>query len=79
MAEICSQEEQQFSVNQRPQEMTLKSFLKRRLNSSSKGEKASSRGEERIYKLTVPSFINITPAMQETWVRSLGWEDPLEK
>ena len=20
-----------------------------------------------------------TPAMQETWVRSLGWEDPLEK
>ena len=19
------------------------------------------------------------PAMQETWVRSLGWEDPLEK
>ena len=59
MAEICSQEEQQFSVNQRPQEMTLKSFLKRRLNSSSRGEKASSRGEERIYKLTVPSFINI--------------------
>ena len=33
-------------------------------------------------------FINYTlmsktvknlPAMQETWVRSLGWEDPLEK
>ena len=20
-----------------------------------------------------------TPAMQETWVQSLGWEDPLEK
>ena len=20
-----------------------------------------------------------TPAMQETWVRSLGWEDPLEE
>ena len=20
-----------------------------------------------------------SPAMQETWVRSLGWEDPLEK
>ena len=22
---------------------------------------------------------NLPPAMQETWVRSLGWEDPLEK
>ena len=21
----------------------------------------------------------LLPAMQETWVRSLGWEDPLEK
>ena len=21
----------------------------------------------------------VTPAIQETWVRSLGWEDPLEK
>ena len=20
-----------------------------------------------------------SPAMQETWIRSLGWEDPLEK
>ena len=23
--------------------------------------------------------VNNPPAMQETWVRSLGWEDPLEK
>ena len=23
--------------------------------------------------------VNNLPAMQETWVRSLGWEDPLEK
>ena len=41
-------------------------------------------------QLKVPSFLNLTaslvtqvvknlPAMQETWVRSLGWEDPLEK
>ena len=35
----------------------------------------------------VPSFwaslmaqtVKNPPAMQETWVRSLGWEDPLEK
>ena len=24
-------------------------------------------------------LIKNLPAMQETWVRSLGWEDPLEK
>ena len=25
------------------------------------------------------SDVNNLPAMQETWVQSLGWEDPLEK
>ena len=24
-------------------------------------------------------MVNNLPAMQETWVQSLGWEDPLEK
>ena len=24
-------------------------------------------------------MVNNLPAMQETWVRSLGWEDPLEE
>ena len=24
-------------------------------------------------------LVKILPAMRETWVRSLGWEDPLEK
>ena len=27
----------------------------------------------------VAQTINLLPTMQETWVRSLGWEDPLEK
>ena len=27
----------------------------------------------------VAQTINNLPAMQETWVQSLGWEDPLEK
>jgi len=27
----------------------------------------------------VAQLVNNSPAMQETWVRSLGWEDPLEK
>ena len=25
------------------------------------------------------SVVKNLPAMQDTWVRSLGWEDPLEK
>ena len=27
----------------------------------------------------VGQLVKNLPAMQETWVRSLGWEDPLEK
>ena len=27
----------------------------------------------------VAQLVKIPPAMQETWVRSLGWEDPMEK
>ena len=27
----------------------------------------------------VAQTVNNLPAMQETWVQSLGWEDPLEK
>ena len=44
-----------------------------------------SPGEEVGYPLQdswvslVPQLVKNPPAMQETWVRSLGWEDPLEK
>ena len=27
----------------------------------------------------VAQLVKNPPAMQETWIRSLGWEDPLEK
>ena len=27
----------------------------------------------------VAQMVKNSPAMQETWVRSLGWEDPLEE
>ena len=27
----------------------------------------------------VAQMVNYLPAMQETWVQSLGWEDPLEE
>ena len=27
----------------------------------------------------VAQLVKNLPAMRETWVRSLGWEDPLEK
>ena len=29
--------------------------------------------------ILVTQMVENMPAMQETWVRSLGWEDPLEK
>ena len=32
-----------------------------------------------IRRHTVGSVVKVLPAMQETWVGSLGWEDPLEK
>ena len=44
-----------------------------------------SAGERKDYPLhyswssLVAQLVKNLPAMQETWVRSLGWEDPLEK
>ena len=44
-----------------------------------------SPGEERSYPLKyfwgflVAQMVKNLPSMQETWVQSLGWEDPLEK
>ena len=44
-----------------------------------------SPGEEIVYPLQhswaslVAQLVKNLAAMQETWVRSLGWEDPLEK
>ena len=32
-----------------------------------------------IYKHVVAQSVKNLPAVQETWVQSLGWEDPLEK
>ena len=32
-----------------------------------------------LHKSLVAQLVKNLPAMQETWVRSLGWEDPLEK
>ena len=33
----------------------------------------------RIKASLVAPLVKIAPAVWETWVRSLGWEDPLEK
>ena len=44
-----------------------------------------STGEEIVYPLQyfwaslVSELVKNLPAMRETWVRSLGWEDPLQK
>ena len=32
-----------------------------------------------IWASLVAQMVKNLPAMRETWVRSLGWEDPLEK
>ena len=33
----------------------------------------------RYWASLVAQLVKNLPAMQETWVQSLGWEDPLEK
>ena len=32
-----------------------------------------------LWSSLVAQMVQNLPAMQETWVRSLGWKDPLEK
>ena len=49
----------------RPSATKLKKELKKNIN-------------YRQYSL-VAQVVNNPPAMRETWVQSLGWEDPLEK
>ena len=38
-----------------------------------------SLGYARNWASQVAQLVKKPPTMQETWVRSLGWEDPLEK
>ena len=45
-----------------------------RLSSSS-----SSSSIVLVWAFLVAQMVKNPPAMQETWVRSLGWEDPLEE
>ena len=33
----------------------------------------------KLWASLVAQLVKNTPAMQETWVQSLSWEDPLEK
>ena len=37
------------------------------------------RASAKVRASLVAQLIKIPPAMWETWVQSLGWEDPLEK
>ena len=41
--------------------------------------KAIRRWENKSIKIAGGSAVKNPPAMQEMWVRSLGWEDPLQK
>ena len=56
------------------------------INRITEAEEWISNLEERIVEITaaiwaslVAHLVKNLPAMRETWVRSLGWEDPLEK
>ena len=40
---------------------------------------AVSRPLQYSWSSLVAQLVKNPPAMQETWVQSLGWEDPLEK
>ena len=48
-------------------------------NLSSKMRKINMDSHFRIKASLVAPLVKIAPAVWETWVRSLGWEDPLEK
>ena len=43
------------------------------------GEHHFSAGPASCRASLVAQLVKILPALQETWVRSLGWEDPLEE
>ena len=45
----------------------------------SKGKVAKSRTIGFTWASLMTQMVKNPPAMRETWVRSLGWEDPLEK
>ena len=53
------------------------------LQTAEKRREVKGKGErERYTQLRasmVAQMIKNLPAMQETWIRSLGWEDPLEE
>ena len=48
-------------------------------NASPGSAGAGSVLECNLYHSLVAQTVKHLPAMQETWVQSLGWEDPLEK
>ena len=51
-------------------------FLSNRMQRNCKNNRKQ-RNSVRVSLVT--QMVNNLPAMQETWIRSLGWEDPLEK
>ena len=63
-----------------------KNGIRESLDSSKSGraEISTETGSTKVYLLSSPPpplapLVKTPPAMWETWVRSLGWEDPLEK
>ena len=68
--------------------MSLKEWILRKVTTSSEGfernlfsvfKKLQGTSLTVHWASLVTQMVKNLPAMQETWVRSLGWEDPLEK
>ena len=36
-------------------------------------------GSKNVYKILIAQMVKNLPVVKQTWVLSLGWEDPLEK
>ena len=49
------------------------------MNNSKVREREGSYKKTKIRASLVVQMVKNLPAMQETWVQSLGWEDPLEE
>ena len=91
---LFSQQEDQYapwSVDQRPDKWEIPSFIiliisyisyKRKPHKNRKKQEATNGTRDRVPEWRLPWWFSserICLPMQDTWVWSLGWEDPLEK
>ena len=69
------------SISKQVDKMSRVPMEERRVWSSQGGGKDKGFHQHSLVLVTflVAQLVNNSPAMQKTWVRSVGWEDPPEK